>query len=452
MAARTYSLRWRLILLISIPVLIAGIVIGALGFFYSWHEIEEVYDAQLIHSAKVLHQLTKHELKEHEETTIDLLPKPRDWGYKYEQNIAFRIWQDQRLITGSNSAEAFHTVSALPGLSDQVINGEKWRFFVYIDSDSNITVETAERYAIRYELIEYLTLGLLLPASLFIPAVLLLVWFGATRSLRPLRKLSADVDQRHAEDTRGIEMDRIPDEIEPLISALNRLLERLGDSLHRERAFTDNAAHELRTPLAAMKTQAQILRRRLGDIPEHREGLNNLLSSIDRATHTLEQLLAFARLQIKDLPQDRFNLSELVGEVARELAPAATQKNQQLKVNCADNIEINGNREAMAILARNLLDNAIKYCPRKGRIWVSLQTAKGGPVFIVKDNGPGIPPADMKRVFERFYRGTNGQVMGSGLGLSIVKWVADQHGATLELVNLEPSGLQCTLTFKKEKT
>ncbi len=446
MAAKTYSLRGRLILLISIPILIAGVAIGGIAFYSSWHEIEEVYDAQLVHSAKVLHQFIR-QFEDHSGPRVDLIPETQDWGYKYEKNIAFRIWRNQELITRTRNDKEFDAVIALPGLSDQVIDGEKWRFFVYIDPESNVTVETSERYAIRYELIEHLVLGLLLPAGLFVPVVLLLVWYGTSKSLRPLRQLSADVDQRHAEDTRSIETDGIPDEAQPLISALNRLLERLGDSIRREREFTDNAAHELRTPLAAMKTQAQVLQMKLESSPEYSDGLKNLLLSIDRATHMVEQLLAFARLQKQDSPIEEVDLSQLVQEVIRDMAPAATKKNHQLVLDCTDNIAINGNREALAIVIRNLVDNAIKYTPHNGEIRVCLNESGRSVVLTVSDNGPGVPDAVKQRVFERFFRGDNGQIVGSGLGLSIVKWVADQYAASLELSNAQPSGLRCTLRF-----
>src|SRR5690606_35981579 len=148
-------------------------------------EIEEVYDAQLIHAAKVLRQLTAHELDAHEAGGFDLVPETPDLGYKYEQNIAFRIWHGDEPLTRSGNAAAFGDLEAPPGLSDQWVDGEKWRFFVLLDPAGGFTVETSERYAIRYELIGYLLLGLLLPASLCIPVVLAPVWYGATRGLAP---------------------------------------------------------------------------------------------------------------------------------------------------------------------------------------------------------------------------------------------------------------------------
>jgi signal transduction histidine kinase len=455
MATERYSLRWHLILLISIPILIAGIAIGTLAFFSSWHEIEEVYDAQLIHSAKVLRQLAGHELKEHElnekdPNHIELIPQHPDLGYKYEKNIAFRIWKDGRFVTGSQNASAFgiSDLEAPPGLSDQIVANEKWRFFVFVDPTTGITTETSQRYEIRYELIEYLMLGLLLPAGLFIPAVLLLVWYGTSKSLRPLQQLSADMDQRHSEDMSNIEPDRIPDEVKPLLSALNRLLGRLEDSFQRERQFTDNAAHELRTPLAAIKTQAQALQKNSNHHSEYREGFSNLLVSIDRAAHMVDQLLAFSRLQTKDMEFIDMDLSELVRRNVQDLAPFAVNKNHDLTVDYDDHVVINGNQEALAILVRNLVDNAIKYTPRGGVISAKLCMKSSSPVFSVSDSGPGIDDVEKERVLDRFYRTNKSSSFGSGLGLSIVKWIADQHFATVSLTDEQPTGLRCTVTFK----
>jgi signal transduction histidine kinase len=447
MAAKTYSLRRRIIGLVSILVFISGLSIGALALYTSWHEIEEVYDAQLIHAAKVLRQLTIHELREHEEQGIDLIPETDDLGYKYEQNIAFRIWRDGIPITRSENAVAFGDLQAPPGLSNHRIGDERWRFFVLVDSSTDITVETSERYEIRYELIGYLLLGLLLPASLFIPAVLLAVWYGTSLGLRPLAEVSRDVDSRDSEDLRSIELARTPREIDPLIAALNRLLKRLGETIERERDFTDNAAHELRTPLAAIKTQTQALKQRLKHLPECRESLSNLLSSSDRAAHLVDKLLAFSRLQKEPPKRREVELSELLREVVGELAPGALARDQHVILHADQPMSVHGDRHAIGIMTRNLLENAIKYTPRGGNIEVSLDSEQGRASISVSDDGPGIADGEKERVLRRFYRINDGETTGSGLGLAIAKWISEQHSASLTLGDAEPHGLRCTVTF-----
>lgn len=448
MARRTYSLRWRIVGLVSIPVMLSGLTIGAFALYSSWSEIEEVYDAQLIHSAKVLHQLTENELNEYQDPTVNLIPETGDLGYKYERNIAFRIWHNGSPVTRSANALPFDELQVPPGLSNQKLNGEKWRFFVYLDPTSGITVETSERYRIRYELIGYLLLGLMLPASLFIPVVLLLVWYGTGRGLRPLAFLSRDVDSRDSDDLSSIEPERTPREIDSLIKALNRLFGRLKDALDRERDFTDNAAHELRTPLAAIKTQAQALRPRLENVPRCSEGFANLLSSIDRATQLVDKMLAFSRLQ-KDSPKPTLvDLSPLVAETVAEMGGDARARRQRLTLDAEDSLSVHGDRHALGIMIRNLVENAIKYTPPGGDISVALKAIDGRPSIRVGDTGPGITDADKGRVLNRFYRIAGSESPGGGLGLAIVKWIADQHHAELSLTDIAPHGLCCTVSFQ----
>ncbi len=201
------------------------------------------------------------------------------------------------------------------GFSDQKIGDVRWRFFVFVDDPAGITVEVAERYKIRAELILQILFSFFAPALVFIPLLLLLVWWGTTRSLQPLLAVSEAVDKRDAGDLRPIDAARIPKEIMPLMRALNRLLQRLEVSLEREREFTDNAAHELRTPLAVMKMQTQVLLKKAGDVPACREGLDNLEAAIDRASHPVTQLLSFARMQSSELEFRDLDFSQLVENI-----------------------------------------------------------------------------------------------------------------------------------------
>lgn len=310
MTSQNYSLKKRLLQWISFPILIAAALIFLIAYLFSWHEIEEVYDAQLVHSAKTLLQLTEHEIAERQ--NIDIGTENPDLQHRYENKTAFRIWKNDKIVLQSSRAKDFVGIEAPPGFSVQTIEDKPWRFFVFIDAKQNIKVETAERYAIRYELIGQLMTSLAIPMAILIPLLLLIVWIGVRQSITPLVALSTDVDSRKIDDLTPIKDAPIPREVTPLVEAMNRLFVRIGDSFKREREFTDHAAHELRTPLAAMKTQTQVLLKKATSMPECKDGLDNLNATIDRTTHLVEQLLSLARLQNDTPPMEVINLSDLL--------------------------------------------------------------------------------------------------------------------------------------------
>lgn len=445
MIHQNYSIKKRLLLWISIPILIASFLILLLAFLFSWHEIEEVYDSQLVHTAKTLLQFTEHEITESQGHAIYLGEENASLQHTYENKTAFRIWSGDDLILQSAKAKEFPLVEAPPGFSDQSIDGKPWRFFVFIDAAKNLRIETSERYAIRYELISQLMTSLAIPMGILIPSLLAIVWIGIRKSLKPLIALSRAVDTRDTEDLSPINDADVPLEATPLVHALNRLFTRISDSFRRERDFTDHAAHELRTPLAAMKTQTQVLIKKAGAMPECREGLGNLNATIDRSTHLLEQLLSLARLQNEKFPLSDINLSECVEDAVSEISHKAKNKNQSLSVSITDDLVIRGHAESLYILIRNLMDNAVKYTPENGTIAVAL-SANGK--LKISDTGPGIHDADKARVFNRFVRVDKSGQTGSGLGLSIAQWVADAHNAGITLKDNTPHGLIVELDFK----
>lgn len=437
------SLRRQLLVWITAPVLIAGFLIAMMAFAFSWHEIEEVYDAQLVHSAKVLLQLAEHEVNDNGSKAINLGTENPNLRHRYEKKMAFRLWYNDLLVTQSTNAENFGSFEAPPGFSDQKINGKPWRFFVFIDESNNLRVETSERYAIRYELIGQLMMSLIVPALLFIPTIMLAVWLGVRRSLRPLLSLSQSVDHRHATDLTPIDGISVPAEVTPLVYALNRLLARLAESFNREREFTDHAAHELRTPLAAMKTQTQVLLKKAANIPECRDGLNNLHATIIRATHLVEQLLSMARLQHENLPLTTTDMAECVREAVDIVDAAAREKNIAVTLSIPETMPMHGHSDSLIMMIRNIVDNAVKYTPRGGHVAINLTPG----TLIISDNGPGLSDIDKARVFERFIRADKSGQPGSGLGLSIAKWIADIHKGTITLSDNTPHGLIVTVQW-----
>jgi len=440
-----YSLGKRLLYTISIPVLLLSTIAIGAAFMSAWHEIEEVYDAQLVHSAKVLLQLMEHELVEDgDDENFTLSNENPIFQHKYEKNIAFRIWYRNKLMTQSNNATIFAKTQAPPGFSNQTINNEKWRFFMFIETRHDIRIETSERHYIRQELIEKLMASLVLPLILFIPLLFFVIWRGIRSSLKPVVKLSADVDHRNSDDLSVINDQLLPKEIAPLILAINRLFIRINKSFKREREFTDHAAHELRTPLAAMKTQTQVLQKKLALHNTYMTDIDNLLQSINRSSYLVDQLLLLARLQNGQFPKKQFNLSKCLSEVIAESKAEFEQQNIILYTTIYEHYFIQGHDESVAILIRNLLKNSLHYTPSKGSVSISLNSV--GQLSIA-DTGTGIADKDKQRVFERFVRLDNTGNNGSGLGLSITRWIANAHKARITLKDNHPHGLIVTVDW-----
>lgn len=440
---KTYSLRKRLLVWIGIPILLAMVLAFLIGFLFAWHEVEEVSDAQLVHSAKVLLQLTQHEMLQDEEFHLGM--ENSNLSHEYERKLGFRVWANTDLITQSPSTVEFESFEAPSGFSDHQIGEQKWRFFVFLDPANKIQIEVSERYDIRYELIVQIMTALVLPVIVFIPLIFVIVWIGVRKTLKPVISISSDMDTRGTDDLSPIEKSAVAEEIAPLVQALNSLFERIGESFRREREFTDHAAHELRTPLAAMKTQTQVLLKKAKNMPECAEGLENLQSSIDRATGLVDQLLSLARLQNEEFPKSKINLSECLYECVDDIKSRAADKNITLRNEIFDDILINGHENSIAILLRNLLDNAVKYTPQGGEVNVALSK---DALLEISDNGPGINDKDKQTVFQRFARADKSGQTGSGLGLSIAGWIASAHNVEIKLQDNPPQGLKVTMQWK----
>ena len=438
------SLKKRLLVFISIPVLIAGFLIAIMSFLFSWHEITEVYDAQMAHSARILIDLTEDDIDSNDYQIRHAADTAPDIQHRYERKTGYRVWYREKLILESLRTHDFGAFRAPEGFSNQRLKDKPWRFFVYKDPVKDITVEISQRYAIRYELINQLMLSLLIPAFLFVPLILTLIWWATGKSLQPLTQLSKAVDSRHSDDLSEIRVENAPTEVAPLTDAMNRLLHRMEESFRREREFTDNAAHELRTPLAAIKTQTQVLARKQANQPDIKDGFDNLNATIDRTHHLVEQLLSLARLQNQTFELSRLDLSECLLQEIHELTPLSAKKDQSLNIDIADHVVVMGHIDTLSMLLRNLIDNAIKYTPDNGTIDISL-TPQG--YLSITDTGPGIPEKDKARVFERFVRNDKTGKTGSGLGLSIASWIAGMHNVHIDIQDNQPHGLKVIIKW-----
>ena len=330
------------------------------------------------------------------------------------------------------------------------IHTEQGAWRVFSSFDGSQVVQVAQPMSARRELAASMALRTIIPVLAALPLLALLIWFIIARGLQPLDRVAAAVARRSAVLLEPVSERGLPSEVQPLVHALNGLLDRLGIALAAQRSFIADAAHELRTPLTAVHLQAQLAERASTD-DERRRALADLKAGLERATRLSEQLLTLAREEpgvIERAPVD-VDLAELAREAIGELAPLAETKSIDLGLSASAKAAVMGDPQALRALVSNLVDNALRYTPSGGRVDVAVGADPDGAAMLsVRDNGPGIAPAERDRVFDRFYRGPSSGVPGSGLGLAIVKSVADRHGVTIALgEGIEGKGLGVSVRF-----
>jgi two-component system sensor histidine kinase TctE len=292
------------------------------------------------------------------------------------------------------------------------------------------------------------------PLAMLMLATSVVVWAGIARGLSPLRKLRRQVENRSPRDLTPLELENAPTEVMALVHALNTLLSEVGRQVERQRRFIADAAHQLRTPLAGLKSQTEVAQRELGepqpDLGLLRQRLNRLEASADRGIRLVNQLLALARAE-PDAPLSMapLDLARLLRELAREVAPRALAKGLDLAVEGLDQpLLISGNDGLVRELFANLLNNAVAYTPAGGEITVRLSDRREHALVEVADTGPGIPATERDAVFERFYRGAlQANEHGCGLGLPIAREIARRHGASIALADTAPHGLSVSVAF-----
>jgi two-component system sensor histidine kinase QseC len=307
--------------------------------------------------------------------------------------------------------------------------------------DSSITVAVGQSLAFRNSFALELAVSQLLPWLAALPVWMLLMARVVGRGLAPLTSLAKAIRQRRADDSSPVLSD-VPSEIKPLTEALNTLFTRVADTLEHERRFTADAAHELRTPLAALQVQAEVLA--LVDDPATRQhAIQQLLTGIERASRLVEQLLALSRLDPLTGPDSRqpIDWRSLAEQARCDVAALAEQRAAAVEIDGAAGPELSGDATLLALLLRNLLDNALRYSPPGAVVRLVL----AADAVEVQDNGPGIAEPQLLRVRERFYRPPGQAMSGSGLGLSIVERVASLHGLRLHLENRPDGGLAARL-------
>jgi len=414
------SMRRRLLVWLLSSVLLGGFAAAAIVFYQARMQSTEFFDYQLRQLALTL--------RDRDYSVRELAQALRG---QQDLDFVIQVWgPDGRLLYGSHP-EIEVPAPEGTGFSDAVTASGNWRVFAIWHR--GLTIQVAQHKLAREALALGAALRTLLPFVLVLPLLGFLIWRLVGREVRFLETTARAVAKRSPESLEPIGDEAVPDEIRPLVASLNDLLARLGAALSQQRQFIADAAHELRTPLTALRLQLQLAQRARDD-DERQKALATLGEGITRATHVVEQLLAMARQDpaAQSAEHKPVDLSGVVAEVVEAERPVAQQKGLNLALDSRPMADITGDRVALRAMVENLIDNAIRYTPSGS---VSVRTYVDGKraVLEVEDTGPGIPPAERERVFDRFYRGADAAAGGSGLGLSIVRRIAERHGGQVEL-------------------
>jgi len=427
------SLRLRLLVSLVGLLALAAVAMAAITYHNVLGETEKLFDYQLQQMA-----LSLRDQGEIEPEQADTLADER-------LDVVIQIWTvDGRAIYASRP-HASLPERALLGLATLTVDGRAWRTYGVATRDR--VIQVAQPVDIRQRLAAHAAWRSVVPLLLTTPIAALAIWWLAARNLAPIERLAREVRTLDARSLAAVPADGLPDEIAPLASALNALLARLSSSLDSQRAFVADAAHELRSPLTALKLQLELLRR--ADDAETREAARIAIGEgIGRASRLVEQLLALARSEPDAvLPVERVDLAAVARQAIDDTTPFADSRSVSIALIAHGGACVKGDPVALNLLVRNLVDNAVRYSPTASRVEVRVRQQSGEVVLEVDDAGPGIPDAERERVFDRFYRRADAAGAGSGLGLAIVRSVASAHAATVRLGPSTLGGLSVSVSF-----
>jgi two-component system OmpR family sensor kinase len=435
----THSLRGRLLWYLLAAITIAALAQASIAYRTALHDADQIFD---YHMQQMALSLRSNAPLATTESRADV---ESDAG---NDDLVVQVWSP-------DGVQVFHSVSrarlpqrAVLGFSNVSANGTTYRIFSI--QTNNQTVQVAQDLAVRRSMAGNLALRTLGPIAVMMPILMLVVWWVVSGSLEPVARVRSQVASRQADDLSPVSEAGLPDEVQPLVQELNLLFGRVKTAFETQQTFVADAAHELRTPLAALKLQVQSLDRADNE-GARKVAIGRLTAGIDRATRLVEQLLVLARQEVSaagGTAKREVDLAELARRAVAELAGVAQARGVDLGVHEAEAASVDGQPDSLHILLRNLVDNAVKYAPSGGTVDISVKRAPGAIRLSVEDSGPGIPPEERERVFDRFYRIAGSDAAGSGLGLAIIKSIAERHGATLTLDKSERlGGLLATVTF-----
>ncbi|WP_199541582.1 ATP-binding protein [Paraburkholderia kururiensis] len=453
---RPRSLQGQLLLLVAGVLLAVWLVAAAFTWHDARHEIDELLDSHLAQAAALLVMQETRAVDDDE----DAMDAPT--LHPYAPKVAFQVFHEGRLGLRSANAPTEPMMSAgrthAAGFSTVRIDGKTWRVFAARGAQHDVEVYVGEQVDSRRAILLAVMRGAFWPMALALPVLLLATWWAVRRGAKPLRELGSTLARRDPRALDAVRMQHAPLEMVPLLDALNRLFDRIRAVLDAERRFTADAAHELRTPIAAIKAQAQVAMAE-DNLELRRHALGRLLEGCDRAAHLVDQLLLLSRLEA-GAPMDSAEvaLPALAQQVVADIAPQALGKRQQLELEASDACAVEGNEVLLASLIRNLVDNAVRYSPALAHIAVWVRRRGERVVLGVEDSGPGLADEQLERLGERFFRGGFSEEeaaapSGSGLGWSIVRRVAAVHGAQVEVGRSAAlGGLRVTVSLPRARS
>lgn len=450
------SLKKQLLFYLLVSSLTIWGITAYVGYFKTREQINELFNADLAQSARVAHSfietmLQNGSLEEHwPDGAFDVFPE-YILGHRYERKIAFQLWSiDNGIVLRSESAPRFVLSQTENGYSQTMIEDQLWHVFSITDDSGEYVVHVGQRDDLREQLAQDISLQLIQQFLLALPVLGLVIWFIVSRTLSPVQQLRRQLASRQATFLEPLPLEGLPEEILPLVEQLNTLFDQLEQAFENERNFTSDASHELRTPLAGLLTQVQVAQKAT-DETIRQGALQQAQNAVQRMTRMVQQLLTLSRIQHQRELVDR-ELVDLDGEIINAIAdiePIAYAKHIDIAFYSAAQQQILGNSQLIAVLLRNLLENAVKYSPANGKIRVSSVRDKNRLWLHVEDSGPGIAEDHHKRITQRFYRCVEtAAVQGSGLGLSIVQRITRLHGATLSFDKSTLGGLAVHVAFE----
>ena len=430
---KRYLLAWMMGALV-----LGGVLIALVTYVVTLNEMNEVFDADLETIAK---SVGRYHRSAYASVRRDDISVPQRTDVPRDVEIVTMTWTAQGRRVYTSDPRVNVPFSSKEGMSRPTVDGEAW--IVYTSVGSEGIAQAAQRVSQRQQMAAESGAKVFPPVFILVVVVGGLLMYGLRRGMEPLNLAARDVERRSAKSLDPIPDATVPEEIKPLVRSINGLLERLGTAFTAQRRFLADAAHELRTPVTALRLQLQLLRRS-PDEADREAALKELERGVDRAQRLIQQLLAYARSDAEVLPMTLkwVNLDQLVRDTVLAFNGKAEQHDIDLGACGESAVSVHADLEQLQVLLNNLVENALRYTPRGGTVDVEAGNGANGPWLAVIDNGPGIPKQERKRVFDRFYRGEDAQQIaadssGSGLGLSIVKAVAERHSAVVTLE--EPS-------------
>lgn len=420
------SLRRRLLLWMLPVTFLAGILASVGTYWGAFLELGDLLNGQMRYIAEHVDVANGNRV-----SLIDDGKHNQQIDEDKADEVLLEVWRGGKLDFTTDAALTLPPPGR-PGLSDVSFNGQTWHTFVDQRGDRLIRVGQAQDA--RWEELAGLAVHLFWPVLSLLPVMALFLWFGIGHGLKPLRRVAGELSRRDAESLEPIAHGVLPNEVKPLVDGLNDLLRRLNRAFTMQKHFIADAAHELRTPMMALRIQTQLAQS--ADAEEERqEALAQVESGVTRLTHLAQQLMTLARLepQVQAPVSQSVELSALCKSVILDQVRMAEAKYIDLGLVTQDKVEVPGDADMLRILLNNLVDNAIRYTPAHGTVDLAVRRKGNEVVLEVCDNGPGIPVAERAHVLERFYRGSNQNSPGSGLGLSIVQRITERHGARLGL-------------------